>query len=310
MPQDFSALPPQLRHEGQPIRFIPPASASSSASQQQHDTTHPSPGVSSKPPASKEASNSISPFTRTSTLPSPDGGPGVALEPDVIGDGAVRMSLQRNGWRTWNWRGHAINWTAACPEDPNLAAAAPTVILVHGFGGSLYHWRRTLPALAQHSNVYALDCLGFGWSTKADTADYSDYTIWADQVAAFVEEVAGGSEQHKVILVGNSLGGFTALQAASRRPELVKGLVLMNACGDIKPPEAINKIGNITPAPSRMALAMAAVTPGPVAATFQRAASAAGNVAINLAARAYFQLSKRPDNVRSSLQRVSIYYMA
>ena len=41
------------------------------------------------------------------------------------------------------------------------------ILLVHGFGASAYHWRYNIPELAKRHRVYAVDLLGFGWSTKA-----------------------------------------------------------------------------------------------------------------------------------------------
>ena len=57
------------------------------------------------------------------------------------------------------------------------------VVLVHGFGASVYHWRYNVPALAAAGcRVYALDLLGFGWSEKP-LADYQSYGLWKEQIA-------------------------------------------------------------------------------------------------------------------------------
>ena len=75
-----------------------------------------------------------------------------------------------------------------------------------------------MPELAAQScRVYALDCLGFGWSDKP-LVDY--YPLWQEQIADFVREVVGGGQ--KVVLVGNSLGGYNALATAAAHPDLVK----------------------------------------------------------------------------------------
>lgn len=249
------------------------------------------------------------------------------------------------------WRGHTINWTAACPSDPEKANGAPTVVLVHGFGesqqflyvhlsmvmashtsahkyhhgalratrhhvsriiagGSVYHWRRTLPALAPHCNVFALDCLGFGWSAKADKEDYSGYTIWASQLIDFIQEVVGATPDKPVVLVGNSLGGFTTMQAAAQRPDLVQALVLMNVCGAIEdiPPEITAKAVAIAGKQSSWKdhRVLAAITGSPIASAAKQAMEKVGDIAVDAISRAYFQLSKHPDSVRQSLQRVRI----
>lgn len=79
-----------------------------------------------------------------------------------------------SGWNRWAWRGHTINWLAA-------GDSGPVVLLIHGFGASVYHWRYNVPELAKHCRVYAIDCLGFGWSDKP-LEEYEGYTLWSDQI--------------------------------------------------------------------------------------------------------------------------------
>lgn len=57
----------------------------------------------------------------------------------------------------------------------------PAVVLIHGFGASVYHWRYNIPALVKAGyRVLALDLLGFGLSDKP-MMEYSAET-WRDQV--------------------------------------------------------------------------------------------------------------------------------
>jgi pimeloyl-ACP methyl ester carboxylesterase len=62
------------------------------------------------------------------------------------------------------------------------------VVLVHGFGASAYHWRYVVPELAKKYSVYAVDLLGFGMSSKPQIV-YNGYTVWSDQLTAFINEV-------------------------------------------------------------------------------------------------------------------------
>jgi pimeloyl-ACP methyl ester carboxylesterase len=57
----------------------------------------------------------------------------------------------------WNWRGHAIRYTATniSPKE----AALPAVVFIHGFGGNADHWRSNLRGLPMYS-CFALDLLG------------------------------------------------------------------------------------------------------------------------------------------------------
>ncbi|PSC74999.1 Haloalkane dehalogenase [Micractinium conductrix] len=157
------------------------------------------------------------------------------LTTELDSNGVERLALQPEGWNSWQWRGHNVNWLQA-------GDSGPVVVLVHGFGVSVYHWRYNVPELAKTCRVYALDCLGFGWSSKP-LADYNGYNLWRDQIADFIREVAGGEP---AVLVGNSLGGYNALSTAAFNQDLVRGVVLLNAAGrfdDGGPEEEVQQKG-------------------------------------------------------------------
>lgn len=70
---------------------------------------------------------------------------------------------------------------AAYSTSTILAPTQPALVLIHGFGASVYHWRYNIPALVSEGyRVLALDLLGFGLSDKP-IIDYSAET-WRDQV--------------------------------------------------------------------------------------------------------------------------------
>ena len=78
---------------------------------------------------------------------------------------------------------------AAALAGPESSGDNPTILLVHGFGASAYHWRYNIPALVEAGyRVFAVDLLGFGWSDKAITS-YDDYSIWQRQLSTFVRDV-------------------------------------------------------------------------------------------------------------------------
>lgn len=131
--------------------------------------------------------------------------------------GFERLPFKAEGYNYWTWRGHKIHYVVQGEGSP--------IVLIHGFGASAFHWRYNIPELAKKHKVYAIDLLGFGWSDKA-LVDY-DAMVWRDQVVDFVTEIV----KEPAVLVGNSLGGFTALVAAIGLPELVNGVVLLNSAG-------------------------------------------------------------------------------
>ncbi|GAB4849138.1 hypothetical protein Ancab_003947 [Ancistrocladus abbreviatus] len=140
--------------------------------------------------------------------------------------GVERLPFRPEGYNFWTWRGHRIHYVEQGDGFP--------IVLIHGFGASAFHWRYNIPELAKKYKVYALDLLGFGWSEKA-IIEY-DAMVWRDQVVDFLKEVV----KEKAILVGNSLGGFTALASAAELPEQVSGIVLLNSAGRFRDPNADN----------------------------------------------------------------------
>jgi pimeloyl-ACP methyl ester carboxylesterase len=121
---------------------------------------------------------------------------------------------------------HAI---AAAPADPD----GPAILLVHGFGASTDHWRHNIPVLAQRHEVHAIDLLGFGRSAKPAELAYGG-PLWRDQLAAYVTERIG----RPTVLVGNSLGGFSALAAGAALGDQAAGVVLLNAAGPFSDEQA------------------------------------------------------------------------
>lgn len=95
------------------------------------------------------------------------------------------------------------------------------MLLLHGFGASIGHWRFNVSVFAQQRTVYALDLLGFGASEKVST-DYL-VTLWVEQVHDFWQTYI----RTPIILVGNSLGSLVSLTAAALYPEMVAGLAML-----------------------------------------------------------------------------------
>jgi pimeloyl-ACP methyl ester carboxylesterase len=115
--------------------------------------------------------------------------------------------------------GAKINYVEA--GDPSK----PTVILLHGLGGSTQNWQLTTPALAQNYHVFVPDQVGFGKSDKP-LLKYRVAT-YVDFLDKFMSEL----KIEKASLVGNSMGGWVAAWMAIRYPNRVEKLVLADAAG-------------------------------------------------------------------------------
>ena len=153
------------------------------------------------------------------------------------------------GYQTWAWKdGRNINYIEM--GDPTK----PALLLIHGFGASSYHFRYNIPALARSGyHVFAFCKLGFGLSTKPIDIEYSP-DIWMEQTSDFIKEVINngngngnsGSGSKPTTLVGNSIGGFTAMYTAAYADDdvkdLINGVVLLNAAGRFKTPDHENEM--------------------------------------------------------------------
>ena len=102
---------------------------------------------------------------------------------------------------------------------------APRIVFVHATRLTRAMWQAQLASLSDRFRVVALDLPGHGaLATRPFTLDSA-----ADQVAAVIEATSPG---RPVVVVGLSLGGYVAMHLVSRRPELVRGLVLSGATAE------------------------------------------------------------------------------
>jgi len=96
----------------------------------------------------------------------------------------------------------------------------------NGFNGLTY--RRLLAPLAEHFHVHAWDARGHGQTTlTADPATQTGWNRYSKDLIALLEVLAeenGGP----ILLAGHSMGGTTSILAAARRPDLVRGLILID----------------------------------------------------------------------------------
>ncbi|MEU2394932.1 alpha/beta hydrolase [Streptomyces sp. NPDC007369] len=97
------------------------------------------------------------------------------------------------------------------------------VLMLHGLAGSSGEWDAPARALAAERRVVAVDQRGHGLSTRRPS-DVSRAAYVADAVA-----VVAQLGLDRPVLVGQSLGGHTAMLAAARHPGLFAGLVLVEA---------------------------------------------------------------------------------
>ena len=106
------------------------------------------------------------------------------------------------------------------------SSSQPPLVLIHGFDSSLLEFRRLLPRLVNHREIWAVDLLGFGFTERSPQGAYSPATIKTHLHATWQQLI-----QRPVVLVGASMGGTAALDFALAYPEVVDRLVLLDSAG-------------------------------------------------------------------------------
>ncbi len=110
-----------------------------------------------------------------------------------------------------------------------MAAAAssdarPTILFLHGTRLNAGQWAAQIAALEDEFRCVAIDLPGHG--TRRDERFTLDAA--AARVVEAIDEMGGG----RAVLVGLSLGGYVAIDVASRHPAKVAGLVLAGSTAE------------------------------------------------------------------------------
>jgi pimeloyl-ACP methyl ester carboxylesterase len=104
------------------------------------------------------------------------------------------------------------------PLDPDL----PTIIFIHGSGGSNILWRAQVEALSDNMNTIALDLPGHGASAGEGMDCIADY-------AAAVDAFVASLDIPQPVICGLSIGGAIVLQLLLDTPENYKAGIVVNS---------------------------------------------------------------------------------
>jgi pimeloyl-ACP methyl ester carboxylesterase len=126
----------------------------------------------------------------------------------------------------WSEHEHDLTIDGRCVRYVDIGSGPLGFVLVHGMGGCWQHWSPTLPFLARHGRVLALDLPGFARSEPP--AGGVSLEGFADVAAQLCEAVG----VHQVAFLGHSMGGPIALRFASRHPDLARAVVMV--CGAVR----------------------------------------------------------------------------
>jgi len=109
------------------------------------------------------------------------------------------------------------------------AGSGPTVILLHGLGGSWQSLHFNIAPLAEKYHVVVPDQIGFGKSDKP----FVNYRIRT--YVDFLDQFCKQLKIERATLVGNSMGGWIAAMFTASFPDRVDKLVLEDAAGYAPP---------------------------------------------------------------------------
>jgi pimeloyl-ACP methyl ester carboxylesterase len=160
---------------------------------------------------------------------------------------SIELPRVRRIYETFQWHhptnqgeetAYNINYRVEGPVD------GPPILLIHGFGANVGHFRHQFPALTEAGyRVYAIDMLGFGASDKPGNVEYSielftellnDFVLAMDDETSSRNSASSTSSslpKKKWVVAGNSIGGLCSLNVAEKLPDLIRGVVLFNASG-------------------------------------------------------------------------------
>jgi pimeloyl-ACP methyl ester carboxylesterase len=103
------------------------------------------------------------------------------------------------------------------------AGEGAPLLLVHGSAADHTTWAIQLKSMAAHARLITWDRRGADTSPLPAELPYFTVEQHADDAARLIEREVGGP----VVACGSSFGGVVVLDLARRRPELVRGAVLL-----------------------------------------------------------------------------------
>ena len=101
----------------------------------------------------------------------------------------------------------------------------PAVVFAHGAGGTHLSWWQQIPVFLEHFQCVTFDHRGFGRSR--DVGDKPGQRAFVQDLLNLLDHL----DIQKAALVGQSMGGWTALGFASSFPERVTALVMCDSPG-------------------------------------------------------------------------------
>ncbi len=104
----------------------------------------------------------------------------------------------------------------------DFGGEGPTLVLVHGLGGSYAAWLAVGASLARRARVVALDLPGFGHSERSGRG--TTLSVMSRALSRFIDAMS----ERPVHLVGNSMGGALSILEGHARPQRIASALLVD----------------------------------------------------------------------------------
>ncbi|MFC5502493.1 alpha/beta fold hydrolase [Lysinimonas soli] len=112
----------------------------------------------------------------------------------------------------------------------------PKLLMLHGITGHAEAYVRNLRAHGEHFDVWAIDFIGHGYSSKPDHP--LEIAHYIDQVSAILDQL--GAET--TYLAGESLGGWVGARFAQLHPDRVERIALNTMGGTMANPAVMERL--------------------------------------------------------------------
>ncbi|WP_455370911.1 alpha/beta fold hydrolase [Petrachloros mirabilis] len=123
-------------------------------------------------------------------------------------------AIERFPIKTVTIKGHTMAYLDVGTGKP--------VVLIHGFGGSMWQWEHQLSPLSAQFRVITPDLIGSGLSDKPDIEYRPEQMV--EYFVAFLDAL----QIQQAVLVGNSMGAGLAIAMSLNHPERVSKLILIS----------------------------------------------------------------------------------
>jgi len=124
-----------------------------------------------------------------------------------------------------------------------IAGKGEPLLLIHGFDSSFLEFRRIYPILKNHFNLIIPDLLGFGFTPRDASIQYSPENI----ISFLVDLISRLNLNKKINIVGASMGASVALTLSNKIEDNIEKMIFLSPAGIFTQPKSIpwplNQIG-------------------------------------------------------------------